>query len=116
MIQIENIYDICFILLHMPLTTPVYVIKLLHLLKLLHLAEFLHLPLTAPVYVRRLLHLAFLHSPALLHLAVLHTSIEVLLRPTLGQSDEPSDLRGSLSPMPECIQHLAVTRRSPIQL
>ena len=27
-----------------------------------------------------------------------HTSIEVLLRPTLGQSDEPSDLRGSLSP------------------
>ena len=26
------------------------------------------------------------------------TSIEVLLRPTLGQLDEPSDLRGSLSP------------------
>ena len=26
------------------------------------------------------------------------TSIEVLLRPTLGQSDEPSDLRVSLSP------------------
>ena len=26
------------------------------------------------------------------------TSIEVLSRPTLGQSDEPSDLRGSLSP------------------
>ena len=26
------------------------------------------------------------------------TSIEVLLHPTLGQSDEPSDLRGSLSP------------------
>ena len=25
------------------------------------------------------------------------TSIEVLIRPTLGQSDEPSDLRGSLS-------------------
>ena len=25
------------------------------------------------------------------------TSIEVLLHPTLGQSDEPSDLRGSLS-------------------
>ena len=25
-------------------------------------------------------------------------SIEVLLRPTLGQSDEPSNLRGSLSP------------------
>ena len=26
------------------------------------------------------------------------TSIEVLLRPTLGQSEEPSDLRGFLSP------------------
>ena len=26
------------------------------------------------------------------------TSIEVLLRPTQSQSDEPSDLRGSLSP------------------
>ena len=26
------------------------------------------------------------------------TSLEVLLRPTLSQSDEPSDLRGSLSP------------------
>ena len=51
----------------MPLTTPVYVIKLLHMLKLLHL------PLTAPVYVRRLLHLAFLHLPAFLHLGVLHS-------------------------------------------
>ena len=30
------------------------------------------------------------------------TSIEVLLRPNLGQSDEPTDLRGSLSPT---IQH-----------
>ena len=26
------------------------------------------------------------------------TFIEVILRPTLGQSDEPSDLRGLLSP------------------
>ena len=26
------------------------------------------------------------------------TAIEVLLRPTLGQSDKPSDLRGSQSP------------------
>ena len=26
------------------------------------------------------------------------TSIEALLRPTIGQSNEPSDLRGSLSP------------------
>ena len=69
MIQIENIYDICFILLHMPLTTPVYVIKLLHS------AEFSHLPLTAPIYVRRLLHLAFLHLPAFLHLAVLQACL-----------------------------------------
>ena len=69
MIQIEDIYDFCLILLHMPLTTPVYAIKLLHMLKLLHLAEFLHLPLTAPVYVRRLLHLAFLHLPAFLCIA-----------------------------------------------
>ena len=43
------------------------------------------------------------------------TSIEVLLRPTQSQSDEPSDLRGSLSPttrhrctMSQCIRHLAV--------
>ena len=43
------------------------------------------------------------------------TSIEVLLRPTQSQSDEPSDLRGSLSPTivytaPGC------PRRSPIHL
>ena len=52
------------------------------------------------------------------------TSIEVLLRPTLlGQSDEPSDLRGSLSPTPRhrCTHVLVYTapgspRRSPIQL
>ena len=30
------------------------------------------------------------------------TSIEVILRPTLGQSDEPSDLRGSQSPTSVC--------------
>ena len=43
------------------------------------------------------------------------TSIEVLLRSTLGQSDEPSDLRDSLSPT---IVYTAPgrTRRSPIQL
>ena len=41
--------------------------------------------------------------------------IEALLRPTQSQSDEPSDLRGSLSPttrhrctMSYCIRHLAV--------
>ena len=43
------------------------------------------------------------------------TSIEVLLRPTEGQSDEPSDLRGSLSPT---IVYTAPgsPRRSPILL
>ena len=43
------------------------------------------------------------------------TSIEVLLHPTQSQSDEPSDLRGSLSPT---IAYTAPgsPRRSPIQL
>ena len=51
------------------------------------------------------------------------TFIEVLLRPTLGQSDEPSDLRGSLSPATQhrCTHVLVYIargslRRSPIQL
>ena len=51
------------------------------------------------------------------------TFIEVLLRPTLGQSDEPSDLRGSLNPTTRhrCTHVLVYTapgrtRRSPIQL
>ena len=51
------------------------------------------------------------------------TSIEVLLRPTLGQSDEPSDLRGSLNPTTQhrCTHVLVYTApgspgRSPIQL
>ena len=51
------------------------------------------------------------------------TSIEVLLRPTQSQSDEPSDLRGSLSPTTRhrCRYVLVYTtpggpRRSPIQL
>ena len=51
------------------------------------------------------------------------TFIEVLLRPTLGLSDEPSDLRGSLSPTTRhrCMHFLVYTapdrtRRSPIQL
>ena len=45
----------------------------------------------------------------------LPTSFQALLRPTLGQSDEPSDLRGSLSPTTQyrcahvqCIQHLVI--------
>ena len=43
------------------------------------------------------------------------TSIEVPLRPTQSQSDEPSDLRGSPSPT---IVHTAPgsPRRSPIHL
>ena len=51
------------------------------------------------------------------------TSIKVLLRPTLGQSDEPSDLRGSLSPTTQhrCTHVQVYTapggpRQSPIQL
>ena len=50
------------------------------------------------------------------------TSIEVLLRPTQSQSDEPSDLRGSLSPTTRhrCTHVLVYLapgspRRSPIQ-
>ena len=50
------------------------------------------------------------------------TSIEVLLRPTLGQSDEPSDLHGYLSPTTQhrCKHVLVYTahgspRRTPIQ-
>ena len=43
------------------------------------------------------------------------TFIEVLLRPTQSQSNEPSDLRGSLSPT---IVYTApgIPRRSPIHL
>ena len=40
------------------------------------------------------------------------TSIEVLLRPTQSQSDEPSDLHGSLSPTTAP----GSPRQSPIQL
>ena len=34
------------------------------------------------------------------------TSIEVLLRPALGQSDEPSDIRDSLSPTNALVTYL----------
>ena len=52
------------------------------------------------------------------------TSIEVLLRLTVGQSDEPSDLRGSLEPYTtrnRCKHDLVYTapgspRRSSVQL
>ena len=43
------------------------------------------------------------------------TSIEVLLRPTQSQSDEPSDLCGSLSPR-IVYTALGSPRRSPIHL
>ena len=50
-------------------------------------------------------------------------SIEILSRPTLSESDEPSDLRGSLGSMTQhhCTYVLVYTapgnpRRSPIQL
>ena len=56
-------------------------------------------------------------------MATAPTSIEVLLRPTLRQPDEPSDLRGSLSPTTRhrCTHVLVYTaprspRWSPIQL
>ena len=41
------------------------------------------------------------------------TSIEVLLRPTQSQSDEPSDLRGSLSPTSVYSTGLAVPGGHP---
>ena len=41
------------------------------------------------LYMCQVLHIVDFSAP---------TSIEVLLRPTQSQSDEPSDLRGSLSP------------------
>ena len=47
------------------------------------------------------------------------TSIEVLLRPIQSQSDEPSDLRGSLSPTTRHVLEYTAPgspRRSPIQL
>ena len=43
----------------------------------------------------QILHVDFLGSR---RMETAPTSIEVLLRPTQSQSDEPSDLRGSLSP------------------
>ena len=43
------------------------------------------------------------------------TSIEVLLRPTKSQSDEPSDLRGSLS-LTIVFTAPGSPRRSPIHL
>ena len=44
------------------------------------------------------------------------TSIEVLLRPAQSQSDEPSDLRGPLSPTIVYTAPGSSPRRSPIQL
>ena len=65
------------------------------------------------LYMCQVLHIvAFFRSR---QMETAPTSIEVLLRPTQSQSDEPSDLRGSLSPM---IVYMAPgsPRRSPIHL
>ena len=68
----------------------------------------------------------FIYVPSTPHCGfsvVSPTSIEVLLRPTQSQSDEPSDLRGylSLTTQHRCTHALVYTapcghRRSPIQL
>ena len=48
------------------------------------------------LYMCQVLHVVeFLRSR---RMEIAPTSIEVILRPTQSQSDEPSDLRGSLSP------------------
>ena len=60
------------------------------------------------LYMCQVLHVAdFLRSR---RMETAPTSIEVLLRPTQSQSDEPSDLRGSLSPTS------VYSTGSPIQL
>ena len=49
------------------------------------------------IYMCQVLHIVDFLGPRRIETAP--TFIEVLLRPTQSQSDEPSDLRGSLSPM-----------------
>ena len=65
------------------------------------------------LYMCQVLHIVDFLGSRLMETAP--TSIEVLLRPTQSQSDEPSDLRGSLSP---AIVYTAPgsPRRSPIHL
>ena len=59
------------------------------------------------LYMCRVLHVVdFLGSR---RMETVPTSIEVLLRPTQSQSDEPSDLRGCLSPIYSTWQSQAVT-------
>ena len=73
------------------------------------------------IYMGQVLHIAvFLVSR---RMETAPTFIEVLLRPPQSQSDEPSDLRGSLNPTTRhrCTHVLVYTapgcpRRSPIQL
>ena len=62
--------------------------------------------LARPVIIHDIIH-GLIYVPSTIHIVeflgsrrmeTAPTSIEVLLRPTQSQSDEPSDLRGSLSP------------------
>ena len=65
------------------------------------------------LYMCQLLHVVdFLGSR---QMETVPTSIEVILRPTQSQSEEPSDLRGSLSPR-SVYSTPGSLRRSPIQL
>ena len=73
------------------------------------------------LYMCQILHIG--DFPGSRRMETAPTSIEVLLRPTQSQSDEPSDLLGSLSPTTRhrCTHALVYTasgcpRRSPIQL
>ena len=73
------------------------------------------------LYMCQVLHIVdFLGSRQMVNTP---TSIDVILRPTQSQSDQPSDLRGSLSPTTgHRSTHVLVytapacPRRSPIQL
>ena len=64
------------------------------------------------IYVPSIPYCGFLGSR---RMGTAPTSIEVILRPTQSQSDEPSDLRGSLSPT-TVYTAPGSPRRSPIHL
>ena len=63
-----------------------------------------------PLYMCQVLHVVDFLGSRRMETAL--TSIEVLLRPTQSQSDEPSNLRGSLSPT-SVYWHLAVPGGHP---
>ena len=71
--------------------------------------------LARPVIIHDIIHGLIYVPSTYVYVETAPTSIEVLLRPTQSQSDEPSDLRGSLSPT---IVYTAPgsPRRSPIHL